>query len=291
MQSQWTILLAGVVLLAAIGAVVYLRAPSASLVGPQPQSDHLRRLFSNQTSIATFDWFDTEQTRRILGANEIVYLRCREANASYELYVARWSAGNINCSQATEHPPDLCWPGNGWRCVAAQSNVSIGSVGPVEWRRFERAIGAPEEVIFWCMEGSRQVALGHRKRDPKTAGTTNPEATGNLITRSFFLNFWFGWFGLESLHPWLATRLETPSRHDVYFVRINSPHQLEGVLSTGSLSLLLTKLGTLGILPSQPRSHDSRSAAQTESQQIDHKSAGETPWPISKSHQREPQKR
>ena len=265
MQLQWSNVLVCGTLLLAIGAVGYLRAlrapsdsivgpqpQSDSIVGPQPQSDHLQRLFSNQTSIATFDWFDTEQTRRILGANEIVYLRCREANMSYELYVARWAAGNANCSQATEHPPDLCWPGNGWRCVAAQSNVTVGSVGPVEWRRFERPNGAPEEVIFWCMEGSRQVTLGHRKREPDTTGTTNPEPTGNLITRSVFFNFWFGH---ESLPPRLARLLETPSRQDVYFVRINSPQQLEGVLSTRSLSLQLSKLRALGILPSNRVNH------------------------------------
>lgn len=288
MQSEWSILLAGGALLVAIGAIAYFRTPSASLFRPQPNSDQLQRLFSSHPGIAPFDLLDTEPTRRILGANEVVYLRCREANVSYELYVARWSAGNVNCSEATEHPPDLCWAGNGWRCVAARSNVTVGSLGPVEWRRFERPNGTPEEVIFWCMEGSRLVALRHQKRDPKATGTTNVEATGNLITRSLFLNFWFG---RESMHPWLAGPLKAPSRHDVYFVRINSPHQLEGVLSTGSLSLLLSKLGTLGILPSLSRSHDSRSAAQTELQLIDHKSGDETPSPLSKSHQREPQKR
>ena len=104
--------LVAVVLVAGIGANIWhsvtARADANALKKmPQDASDIEALLTRNPAaSISTLSVADA---RRVLRANDFVYKKFSDGRLSFEIYVARWKAGNMFAGEAVEHPPDICW--------------------------------------------------------------------------------------------------------------------------------------------------------------------------------------
>lgn len=243
-----TSLLALAVLAAAVGATLALM-PANSIRKPTPasRSQHLSVFLDGYPSQVKVDNIEIESTRQAIGANEALYLRCSYRGLSHELYIAYWRAGNNFAYEATGHPPDKCWPAVGWRCTEERTNISVGTgkirIGPLEWRKFSAPNQPEQRVIFWCMNGFQLVALGHR-----TTTSMQIQESKGFFESSTFLKFWRSRDAV--IFDSSVGRIKSPSKQDVYFVRINTSDSLEVVLESEAFRMQLDLLERLGLRPS-----------------------------------------
>jgi hypothetical protein len=124
----------------------------------------LRARFERTEVAADSERLSTLDVEGVLGADELLYYRIPGDGAEFYLYIAKWKAGNRRAYEATQHPPDWCWPANGWTCKEGRSGVvfssSTGLLKGGEWRRFIAPDNSHQETLFWCVTGGRVLQLG-----------------------------------------------------------------------------------------------------------------------------------
>ena len=215
----------------------------------QVQTDFLTPFKYGYSASTKIEALSTEKVRTIVGANEALYLRCTDkiSGISHELYIVYWRAGNAYCYEAERHSPDQCWIGSGWMCLESKSpkyfRVGSDTLGPFNWRRYVAPNSPPQEVLFWCLNGKILVSVGLQNSN---AGDRT--SLIDAIKHSVFLNFWAGHGGVQD--P-TARRIASPSKGDVYFIRINSKHKFEEVAKSPAYQHQAKMLSEYGMLPSR----------------------------------------
>lgn len=215
----------------------------------QVQTDFLRPFNHGYLTSAKVEALSTELVRKIVGANETLYLRCTDkaSGISHELYIVYWRAGNPYCYEAERHSPDSCWISTGWRCLESKSpkyfRVGSETLGPFNWRRYVAPNSPPQEVLFWCLNGKITVSVGLQNSN---AG--DRASVMDAIEHSVFLNFWAGHGGVQD--P-TARRIASPSKGDVYFIRINSTHKFEELATSSAFQHQAQLLSGFGLLPTR----------------------------------------
>ena len=234
--------------------VVFLMRPEKSPPDTAPresqvQTDFLRVFNHGYPTSTKVEALSTELVRIIVGANETLYLRCtdRASGISHELYIVYWRAGNAYCYEAERHSPDSCWISVGWTCLESKSpkyfRVGSETLGPFNWRRYVAPNSPPQEVLFWCLNGKIPVSIGLQNSN---AG--DRASLMGAIEHSVFLNFWAGHGGVQD--P-TARRIASPSKGDVYFIRINSTHKFEELAKSSAFQHQAKLLFEYGLLPSR----------------------------------------
>ncbi len=242
-----TILVAGVVAVACFGGGSSTQVDSGNR-DAQPQTQRLAPLLTGYSANIKLEQIPTDDVRRAVGANETLYLRCtdRTSGFSHELYVAYWRPGNLYCFESVLHPPDSCWSGSGWYSPEGRSDVVIptgtGRLGPVEWRKFVAQGAASQEVAFWCMNGYRRWLLGNR---------TSLTGLIDIVRATRFFSLVMDWIRADQ---WLDLKergwISAPVKHDVFFVRFNSPHPIDEVVRSEAFEVQFAQLAQWGLLPS-----------------------------------------
>ena len=203
------------------------------------ETSDLGVLLSNNSAALKIRDVPSGNVRTIIGANEVLYKKFEDGKTDFEVYVARWRPGNIFSTEATEHPPDVCWEGSGWRCNDAKSGVLFGNdnitLSPAEWRRFSAPDGHQQEVIYWCVAGGRSVRLSYRAVAP-------PRPYGGIagkVFRSDFIWFWRNTIGggvkprpTEYLQNPLAEKVNPETDGAVYFIRLNTTGSISAVVQS-----------------------------------------------------------
>jgi len=55
-----------------------------------------------------------------------VYREYRRGGESFAVYAAYWRAGRMSVQETSGHNPDVCWPADGWTCVASREGYQLG---------------------------------------------------------------------------------------------------------------------------------------------------------------------
>lgn len=182
------------------------------------ESSSLHSLLSQNTDAIEVSDLPTASFQPVLNADELIDKQFRNRLISFQLFIAHWRAGNQYASEASQHPPELCWPDNGWSCNKVMSMAGFHSgtalLPPGEWRRFSTPTGASQEVLFWCILDGSIIPLGYRPR-----ATPWPVFLG-----SHFLGYWRARLHDDSVskNDLVGPQIASPTRADVYFIRVNS---------------------------------------------------------------------
>ena len=108
-----------------------------------------------------------------------------------------------------------------------------------------------QEAAFWCFDGAHLLAIGMHAREPSQSDTGETNGFKRLARRSEFLNYWL--FDSTALDTGLKfQRISSPSRTDVYFVRLNSSQKIEEVMASAAFRHQARLLSTWGLIPRAP---------------------------------------
>jgi hypothetical protein len=155
-----SLLIVGVLLLVAIGLVVYgsTQVPEPTFKGklvdilpPAPPGwTMVKREIADTPEMK-------EAVGELLNYDDGVFVDYSNGKDRLSVYIAYWKPGKMSHRLVAGHTPDVCWVGNGWKKEHSETvtGLSTGNgreIAPAEGRLFT-ANGKGEYVWFWHLVG------------------------------------------------------------------------------------------------------------------------------------------
>jgi hypothetical protein len=218
-----SVLLVGVVLLVAIGLVIYgsSRVPEPTFSGklvdllPPPPTGW---------TLTKKEIADTPEMKEAVGEllnyDDGVFVDYTNGSERLSVYIAYWKPGKMSHRLVAGHTPDVCWVGNGWKKESSETVTGLtagngAEIVPAEGRLFT-VNGQAEYVWFWHLVGQEAKSYASDYAPPWYAPLKDLFEKGlQQRQEQFFIRLSSGdpmtSTGLQPVLPSLLGRLPFPS--------------------------------------------------------------------------------
>ena len=169
----------------------------------------------------------TTATWNVLRYDDVAYASYRRGVDHMTVFCAYWKPGSMSYRSVAGHNPEVCWPGQGWKCTGKE----VATLAPAGWRwsfpktRLQSYMmhGVTEYVLFWHLVDGRVFI------------PTTPSYTGMTFIPDLF-------------------RIGVRQRNEQYFVRISSNLPFNHFTEVEALRLVLENFSTRGVIEVERRS-------------------------------------
>lgn len=163
---------AGILLLTAIGLMFYSHANTPVRTFTDRLKDRLPPPPPGWT-LTENTIADTPEMQKAVGEllnfDDAVFVDYTKGGRRLSVYMAYWTPGKMSQRLVAGHTPDVCWVGNGWTKVSAETVTNFGDakrlLPPAESRCFQ-AQGRLEYVWFWHVVGAGVQSYGTGDKPP-----------------------------------------------------------------------------------------------------------------------------